>query len=250
MTELELPRSDVPRRKRSMIHRALRSSWFWTLLVAALLAIPAALVLAPAAIHFNDIRRYAEQPPSSTAFMDARRDGGTRLDHQWVAYERIAPALRSAIVVAEDARFLDHAGIDWQAVEDAFWRNLRADGIVRGGSTISQQLAKNLFLSERRTYLRKAREATLALLIEQSLDKRRILELYLNVIEWGDGVFGAEAAARHYYGVGASRLSRWQAAMLAARIPRPRYYDRSGTTRYLYQRAAQITEWMPNARVP
>lgn len=230
--------------------RLLRSAWFWTLLVAALLAIPAALVLDPTALHSGDIRRYAEQAPRSTAFMETRRADGSHLDHRWIAYEHIAPALKQAVVVAEDARFVDHAGIDWEAVERALRQNLRADRIVRGGSTISQQLAKNLFLSEHQTYLRKAREATLALLIERTLDKRRILELYLNLIEWGDGIFGAEAAARHYYGVSASQLSRWQAAMLAARIPRPRYYDRTGTTRYLYQRAAQIAEWMPRARVP
>lgn len=246
MTALGLQRLALPRRAR----RLLRSAWFWTFLLATVVAVPSALVLAPAAIHFGDIRAYAERAPDSTAFMDARRAAGADLDHRWVAYEQIDPALRRAVIVAEDARFVDHGGIDWQAVEDAFWRNLRADGIVRGGSTISQQLAKNLFLSERQTYLRKAREAALALLMEQTLNKRRILELYLNLIEWGDGVFGAEAAARHYYGVSASQLSRWQAAMLAARIPRPRYYDRVGTTRYLYQRATQIAEWMPNARTP
>lgn len=250
MTALGQRRSGLARRARLTARRLVRSAWFWTLLVAAALAIPAALVLAPAALHFDDIRRYGDRAPHSTAFMDARQAAGARLDHRWVAYERIAPALKHAVVVAEDARFVDHAGIDWQAVERALRRNLRADGIVRGASTISQQLAKNLFLSERRTYLRKAREAALALLIERTLDKRRILELYLNLIEWGDGVFGAEAAARHYYGVSASQLSRWQAAMLAARIPRPRYYDRAGPTGYLHQRAAQIAEWMPHARTP
>ncbi len=250
MTSFGQRRPGLARRARRILRRVVRSGWAWTVLLAAALAIPAALVLAPAALHFDDIRRYGERAPQSTALMDARAAAGARLDQRWVAYELIAPALKRAVVVAEDARFVDHAGIDWRAVERAFRRNLRADGIVRGGSTISQQLAKNLFLSERRTYLRKAREAALALLIERTLDKRRILELYLNLIEWGDGVFGAEAAARHYYGISASQLSRWQAAMLAARIPRPRYYDRTGTTGYLHQRAAQIAEWMPHARTP
>ncbi|MEX0606467.1 MAG: monofunctional biosynthetic peptidoglycan transglycosylase [Halofilum sp. (in: g-proteobacteria)] len=236
-----------------MARRALRSGRLWVFVATIGVALPTALVLAPAALHYDDIRRLAHQPPPSTAFMDARTNGSRPnggLVHSWIDYERISPALARAVVVAEDARFVDHDGIDWDAVSRAFQRNWSDAGIVRGGSTITQQLAKNLYLSERRSYLRKAQEAALALLLDQSLGKRRILELYLNYIEWGDGVFGAEAAARHYYGVSAAHLAAHQAARLAARIPRPRYYDRVGATNYLRERSAQIKGWMPNARVP
>ncbi len=122
--------------------------------------------------------------------------------------------------------------------------------MVRGGSTISQQLAKNLFLSPERSYLRKLQEAVIALMIEQALSKRRILELYLNSIEWGEGVFGAGAAAAHYYGIDAAEVDRWQAALLAARIPRPRYYSERGVTRYLYRRAVDIYGWSDKVRLP
>lgn len=249
-------RSPTVWRLRGGLRRALRSGRTWGLLAAAAVAIAAALALGPAVVHLGDIRHYAEHPPASTAFMDARRaelranGADARLAHEWRPYERIAPALARAVVVAEDARFVDHGGLDWDALSRALRRNLRDDRVVRGGSTISQQLAKNLFLSERRSYLRKAQEAAITVLIEQTMDKRRILELYLNVIEWGNGIFGAEAAARHYFGTSAARLSPAQAAMLAARIPRPRYYDRVGATRYLRERAAEIRGWMPHARVP
>ena len=176
---------------------------------------------------------YVDHDPRSTAFMELRRAEGQSVRHQWVAYGDISPWLKRAVVAAEDARFMEHGGFDWEALRDALRENLEADRIVRGGSTITQQLAKNLFLSPRQSIPRKLQEAAITVMLELAMDKRRILELYLNVIEWGDGVFGAGAAARHYYDRPAWRIGHWRAALLAARIPRPRYYDRHGVTGYL-----------------
>ncbi|HSW83333.1 MAG TPA: monofunctional biosynthetic peptidoglycan transglycosylase, partial [Usitatibacter sp.] len=150
---------------------------------------------------------WKDHNPQSTAFIQARmeqlraRDPQAKLRHSWVPYERVATSLKRAVVVAEDAKFADHEGFDWEAIEKAREKNLKKGRIVAGGSTISQQLAKNLFLSGERSALRKGQEALITVMIEHVMDKRRILEIYLNVIEWGEGVFGAEAAARHYYGV-------------------------------------------------
>ena len=193
---------------------------------------------------------YDGHPPATTAFMELRRNDPGALDHDWTDYEAISPWLKRAVVAAEDARFTRHGGIDWQALQKAFEENVAAEGVVRGGSTITQQLAKNLFLSPDQSYLRKAQEAAIAYMIEAVMTKRRILELYLNVIEWGEGRFGAAAAARHYYGRPAGRLTRWQAAMLAARIPRPRFYDRNGTTPFLLERAGDIHGWSDQVRIP
>ena len=154
------------------------------------------------------------------------------------------------MVAAEDSKFLDHEGFDWEGIQKAYEKNLKKGKIVAGGSTISQQLAKNLFLSTRRTPWRKAQEAVITLMLEKILSKRRILEIYLNVIEWGNGVFGAEAAARHYYKTSASKLSAAQSARLAAMIPNPRFYDAHQYTRYLNRRTAIIQARMYMVSVP
>jgi len=199
---------------------------------------------------------WRDHNPSTTAFMQARleqlrvRDREAKLSHSWVAYDRIAPSLKRAIVVAEDAKFSDHEGFDWEAIEKAREKNRRRGRIVAGGSTISQQLAKNLFLSGERSALRKGQEALITVMIEHVMDKRRILEIYLNVIEWGDGVFGAEAAARHYFGVGCASLSADQSARLAAIVPNPRFYDRNRNTPYLARRTQTILARMPSADLP
>lgn len=237
-------------RRRSTPRRIV--AWALSTLVVALLA----AVLLRQAMLLAEVWHYAEHPPALTAFMETRlaalreRDPGARLAHRWVPYEQISPWLKRAVIAAEDQRFTMHGGFDWGALREAFASNLEADGIVRGGSTISQQLAKNLFLSAQRSYVRKTQEAAITVMLEQSMDKRRILELYLNVIEWGDGVFGAEAAARHYFGVGADELGPWQASLLAARIPSPRHYDRHGASARLHQRAAWIHGWIRRVRVP
>ena len=194
--------------------------------------------------------------PAETAFMRARlaelrrRDPRASLERTWVPYERISPHLKRAVVAAEDAKFLAHEGFDWEEIEKARERNEERGRVVRGASTISQQLAKNLFLSGRRSYLRKAHEALITLMLEAALDKRRILELYLNLIEWGERTFGAEAAARRHFGTTAAALGAEEAAHLAAMIPNPRYYERRGTTPFLARQRATILARMGQVRVP
>ena len=194
--------------------------------------------------------------PASTAFMEDRlerlreRKPAAQLRHQWVPYARISVHLKRAIVAAEDAKFADHEGFDWEAMQKAWEKNQKKGRVVAGGSTISQQLAKNLFLSGSRTPWRKAQEAMATVMMESVMDKRRILEIYLNVIEWGDGVFGAEAAARHYFGTSAAALTPSQAARLAAMVPNPRFYDRNRATPWLERKTGIILSRMPAAEVP
>jgi monofunctional biosynthetic peptidoglycan transglycosylase len=194
--------------------------------------------------------------PDTTNFMEIRlaerqtKDPRARLKKRWVEYDNISIHLKRALIVAEDSRFTLHRGFDWDGIRHAAKNNLRRGRIVAGGSTISQQLAKNLFLSPRKTLWRKADEAAITLMIESTWSKRRILEVYLNVIEWGDGVFGAEAAAHHYFGVGAARLTPAQAARLAGMVPRPRFFDRHRNAPELAAKAAFILWQMPSARIP
>jgi monofunctional biosynthetic peptidoglycan transglycosylase len=148
--------------------------------------------------------------------------------------------LQRAVVAAEDAQFFSHEGFDWEGVKDAAIKNLEAGKVVHGGSTITQQLAKNLYLSSERSLLRKAREALIARSLEHHLSKRRILELYLNVAEWGRGVYGAEAAAQHHFGKSAIELTEEEAAMLAAILPSPRRYDPLRITRHVAARQRTI----------
>lgn len=199
---------------------------------------------------------WVEHDPVTTAFMRARltelreRDPRARLRQRWVPYQRISIHLKRAIVAAEDGKFLEHVGFDWDAIQKAHETNRKHGRVVFGGSTISQQLAKNLFLSGSRTPWRKAQEAIITVMLERTMSKRRILEIYLNVIEWGEGVFGAEAAAHHYFGVSAAQLSPQQAARLAAMVPRPRYYDRNRDTPWLARMTDVILARMPAAAVP
>jgi monofunctional glycosyltransferase len=194
--------------------------------------------------------------PQSTAFMRARLERlreerpDASLQYRWVPYGSVSPHLKRAVVAAEDARFVEHDGFDWDGIRNAFDKNLREGEVVAGGSTITQQLAKNLLLSGERSWWRKAQEAVITMMIELLMDKRRILELYLNVIEWGDGVFGAEAAARYHYGVSASQLSPEQAARLAAIVPSPRRYGPGRTTAYVQRRTQTLLARMNAVRVP
>jgi len=158
--------------------------------------------------------------------------------------------LKRAVIASEDANFVDHDGVDWDALEKAYERNNKKHRVVGGGSTITQQLAKNLFLSGSRNYLRKGQELVIAYMLEAVMDKERILEIYLNVVEFGRGVFGAEAAARHYFHTAAANLSPSQAARLAVMLPNPRYYDRHRDTSYLARRTAIIQRRMNAAELP
>jgi monofunctional biosynthetic peptidoglycan transglycosylase len=198
--------------------------------------------------------------PGSSAFMNATltelraSDPQARLEYQWVPYEKISTNLKRAVVASEDANFTDHEGIEWDAIRKAWEYNQkqadRGGSKVRGGSTITQQLAKNLFLSSSRSYWRKGQELILTYMIEFVMSKERILELYLNVAQWGKDVFGAEAAARHYYKTDAARLSQYQAATLAAMLPNPAYYDAHRSTSYLRSRAATIQKRMHMVEIP
>ena len=194
--------------------------------------------------------------PQSTAFMRVRLEKlreerpDAQLHYAWVPYARISPYLKRAVIAAEDAKFFQHDGFDWYGIRKAYEKNLREGEIVSGGSTISQQLAKNLFLSGDRTWWRKAQEAVITVMIELIMDKRRILELYLNVIEWGEAVFGAEAAARYHYGIAAAELAPAQAARLAAIVPSPRRYGPGHHTAYLERRTSTILARMNSVRVP
>ena len=225
--------------------------------IAGWLALAAAgIFLAVQLSYLVRVWWWASHDPQSTAFMQARleklraRDPGAKVQHAWVSYDRISPHLKRAIVVAEDSRFVDHEGFDWEAIEKAREKNRAKGRVVAGGSTISQQLAKNLFLSGERTPWRKGQEALITVMIEQLMDKRRILEIYLNVIEWGDGVFGAEAAARHYYKSSAAELGPEAAAHLAAIVPNPRFYDRNRSTSWIARKTQMILARMPAAELP
>jgi monofunctional biosynthetic peptidoglycan transglycosylase len=194
--------------------------------------------------------------PSTSAFMQSRlelmqdKDPQAKLRHKWVGYSKVSLNLKRALVAAEDANFMEHEGFDWDAIQQAYARNLKKGRVVAGGSTISQQLAKNLFLSSRRSAVRKLQEALITVMIETVMSKRRIFEIYLNIIEWGDGVFGAEAASRHYFKKSAAHLDAWEAAYLAAMVPNPRYYDRNRNTAYLQGKTNLILGRMPAAEVP
>ncbi len=194
--------------------------------------------------------------PGTTRFMEIRlaelraKKPDAQLQQQWVPYARISVHLKRAIIAAEDAKFVDHEGFDWDGIQKAMEKNQKKGRFVAGGSTISQQLAKNLFLTPTKSYVRKAEEAVITLMLETLWSKRRIFEVYLNVIEWGNGVFGAEAAARHYYGVAASQLGPEQAARLAGMVPNPRYYDRNRGAPGLARKTGIILGRMGAAEVP
>jgi monofunctional biosynthetic peptidoglycan transglycosylase len=190
--------------------------------------------------------------PGASAFMERYVENrpGARVRQAWVPYERISPHLKRAVVAAEDARFLDHEGFDWEAIQKAMAKNERRGKVVAGASTISQQLSKNLFLSGSRSWIRKGQEAAITWMLERTMSKRRILELYLNLAEWGEGVFGAEAAARYHFGAAAAALTPEQSAYLAAILPSPRRYDRGRQTPYIAGRIATITSRMTGAQIP
>jgi monofunctional biosynthetic peptidoglycan transglycosylase len=199
---------------------------------------------------------WRDHPVGETAFMTYRLDElreknpKAQLRYAWVPYGKISGNLKRAMVAAEDAKFVEHEGFDWDGIQLAMEKNQKKGRVVAGGSTITQQLAKNLFLSPVRSYWRKAEEAVITVMLEAMLPKERILEIYLNVIEWGNGIFGAEAAARHYFGVTAAQLSAEQAARLAAMAPNPRFYERNQRAPGLNRKIGIILARMPSADLP
>ena len=203
-----------------------------------------------------DVRPLRTSNPESTAFMrlraeEARRDGAEARQRQtWVRYSRISPNLVRAVLVAEDSAFWRHDGIDLQQIKESMEINLERREFARGASTITQQLAKNLYLSPSKNPIRKVRELLIARRLEAELTKARILELYLNVIEWGDGIFGAEAAARRYFRKSAAALNTDEAALLAAAIINPRVLNPGRPTARLRTRQQLIMRRMGAARPP
>ena len=199
---------------------------------------------------------WRDHPPRETAFMSYRlaelraANSSVQLKYRFVPYDRISLQVKRAMIAAEDSHFIDHEGFDWEGIQLALEKNQKKGRVVAGGSTITQQLAKNLFLSPSRSYWRKAEEAVITVLLEAILDKERIFELYLNVIEWGSGVFGAEAAAQRYFGTSAGRVSAEQAARLAAMAPNPRFYERHPDAPGLRRKIGIILARMPSAEVP
>ncbi len=228
----------------------------WSILVA----------LALAALQFFFVARIATMAwvaPQSTTFQRSQAwhlamdKGKLQWSQKWVAYDRISNHLKRAVIASEDDGFAHHDGIDWGAVEKAWNKNARAEQRaaakapkIVGGSTITQQLAKNLLLSGERTLMRKGQEFVLTLLLEALLNKQRILEIYLNNVEWGEGVFGAEAAAQHYFRKSAQALGPYEAARLAVMLPRPRYFEKLPQSAYLSGRASVIEARMPEAQLP
>ncbi|MFY8103043.1 MAG: monofunctional biosynthetic peptidoglycan transglycosylase [Ramlibacter sp.] len=204
----------------------------------------------------------------SEAWRISQKPTGLRWRQQWTPYARISDHLKRAVIASEDDSFVNHDGVDWEALEKAWQRNAKAEAEaarraqarpqsqrtrapkIVGGSTITQQLAKNLLLSGERTFLRKGQEMVLSFALETFLTKERILEIYLNHVEWGEGVFGAEAAAQHYFRKNAARLTPYEAARLAVMLPRPRYFEKLPNSEYLANRASVIMGRMRDAELP
>ena len=255
----------------------MKALFRWLMLVAT-------AILALQLFFVARIAVMAVVAPQSTAFerSEAWRifadKGHLPWRQQWVAYPQISDNLKRAVIASEDDGFSNHDGVDWDALEKAWQKNSQAQDKadaqaakaqgskkpgaspakgktpkppkVVGGSTITQQLAKNLFLSGERTLLRKGQEFILTLLLEALLSKERILEIYLNSVEWGEGVFGAEAAAQHYFRKPAARLTPFEAARLAVMLPRPKYFEKLPNSEYLAHRAGVIVGRLPNAELP
>jgi monofunctional biosynthetic peptidoglycan transglycosylase len=206
--------------------------------------------------YFAQIAVWNSVNPQSTAFMrsDAWRLSQDRPDlsiqHTWVPYDQISRNLKRAIIASEDANFATNNGYETDAILQAWEKNKARGKIVRGGSTITQQLARNLFLSREKSYIRKGQELIITWMLETLMDKERIFEIYLNSVEWGNGVYGAEAAARYYFKTSAANLTAGQSARLAVMLPRPKYFDEHRTSSYLTQRARVIARRMGAAELP
>lgn len=232
-----------------------RRQWLRNLLIGALI-----LFLLYQLSFVARILWYNHFNPRSSAFMRAAikeiraEDPQGSIVHEWIDYEQINPSLVRAVIASEDSNFLQHNGVEWDAIRDA-WAYNRSQASQgsdrrRGGSTITQQVAKNLFLSPKRSYLRKAQELVIAYLLELMMSKQRIIELYLNIAQWGHRHFGAQAAAMRYFKRPARDLSPQQAAQLAVMLPNPRYYDTHGATPYLRQRTQTIAQRMRLVQAP
>ena len=224
--------------------------------LSRLLVLLAIAWCASQAYYFFQIAWWSAFNPGSTAFMRAaswrmaHAGGPSEIERHWVPYDQISRNLKRAIIASEDATFVNNPGFDTDAMLQAWERNKQRGRIVRGGSTITQQLARNLFLSPAQTYIRKGQELIITWMLEFWMSKERILEIYLNSVEWGNGVYGAQAAAQHYFGTSAAKLSAAQAARLAVMLPAPRYFDAHPGSPYLRQRTGVILRRMGAAQLP
>jgi monofunctional glycosyltransferase len=204
---------------------------------------------------FANVIWWKWNPPENTSFMSIRlqelqqKNADAKLRYEWVNYEKISPHLKRAVIAAEDGKFLVHHGFDWEGIEKAMKKNQRRGKRAAGGSTITQQLAKNLFLSPSKSYSRKLQEVIITVMIETCWDKRRILEVYLNVVEWGEGTFGAQVAAKRHYQVSAANLSAVQAAHMVVMLPNPRRFERKLPT-YSRRYADHVLRRMPMTKIP
>lgn len=205
---------------------------------------------------FSKVLWFTRFNPGSSAFMEnsleeiRKKNPSAELRHKWISYDKISPSVKKAVIAAEDAKFLSHEGFDWDAIQTAFEKNMKKGRIVAGGSTISQQLAKNLFLSKSKNPFRKMEEAVITLMIEKMMAKKRILEIYLNIIEWGEGIFGIEAASQYYFKKPSARLDAIQAATLAAIIPNPVYFQKRMNSMRVKRKAGILLSRMKSARPP
>jgi monofunctional biosynthetic peptidoglycan transglycosylase len=230
-----------------------QGAWHWLTRVLVGLFL---LLMAWECWIFAQVLWWKSHNPERTSFMKIRAEArlaagkGDILPHPWVPYEKIPDGLKRAVVAAEDSGFTTHHGFDWEGMKKAFEKDVRHGRAVAGGSTITQQLAKNLFLSGHRSLWRKGQEAIITLMLESTWSKRRILEVYLNEIEWGDGIFGCAAASRHYYQVSVTELSPTQSARLASMIPSPRYFDRHRETDRLLEKTDTIEARMQQVAIP
>ncbi len=215
-----------------------------------------AIFLAIQLWFFGWVLWYNFFPPQQTSFMSIALDRleeknpNAQLRYQWVPYHQISNHLKKAVIAAEDDQFVDHDGVNWEAIEQAWEKNSDKGKIVRGGSTITQQLAKNLFLSGSRSYFRKGEELLISWMLELVMSKQRIYEIYLNVVEWGDGIYGAQEAAKYYFGTNAKNLSADQAARLAVMLPRPRFYQKNPYSAFLNKRTARVLRYIHAAEIP
>lgn len=204
---------------------------------------------------FSQVLWWKWNNPQSTSFMSIRleeikaKNPSATLRHHWVDYGEISPHLKRAVIAAEDGKFMQHSGFDWDSIKKALKKNIERGQPAAGGSTISQQLAKNLFLSPSKNYFRKLQEAVITLMIEATWDKRRILEVYLNVVEWGDGTFGAQAAAQKHYQTRAAYLTSAQAAQMAVMLPNPREFEHRLPS-YAVSYSQVVLKRMPATRIP
>jgi monofunctional biosynthetic peptidoglycan transglycosylase len=236
------PVTQTKRKRSNKLLKFIGKLFLWTLLGFTLLQF----------WFFAHILWWKIQPPGSTAFMRERAEENPNLSirYNWVPYHSQSSYLKRALIASEDAHFLEHKGFDWDGIRLAYERNKKRGYIAAGGSTITQQLAKNLFLSGHKSFIRKGQEAIITLMIEYTWSKSEILETYLNVIEWGDGIFGAEAASRHYFKTSAANLSSYQAARLAAMVPSPRYFQKQFNSNYMTRRTHVIRARLQDISIP